>query len=188
MKPFALLMAALEETDRVAIAKVAMRQKEQLCTLRIYEGTIALETMFYSDEVRSPEELAVPGENVKVNDRELEMAETLVDDAHRASSTSRSTRTTTARRCSKSSARSPKARTIEAPAPEPAKITDLIGGAAGQRRSSPEAEGRHKRRRREGRRRGASSAPAAARQLTGRPSGKMPRPSGRGTVHGRWRQ
>ena len=53
MKPFALLMAALRESGRVAIAKVAMRQKEQLCTLRCYGNTIALETMFYADEVRS---------------------------------------------------------------------------------------------------------------------------------------
>jgi DNA end-binding protein Ku len=79
MKPFALLMAALKATDRVAIAKVTMRQKEQLCTLRLYERTIALETMFYSDEIRSTEELAVPGENVKVTERELKMATSLVD-------------------------------------------------------------------------------------------------------------
>jgi DNA end-binding protein Ku len=79
MKPFALLMAALRATDRVAIAKVAMRQKEQLCTLRLYENTIALETMFYSDEIRSPEELSVPGENVEVTERELNMAKSLVD-------------------------------------------------------------------------------------------------------------
>ena len=79
MKPFALLMKTLEETERVAIAKVAMRQKEQLCTLRIREGTIVLETMFYADEVRSPKDLAVPGDDVKVNDKELAMAKMLVD-------------------------------------------------------------------------------------------------------------
>ena len=79
MKPFALLMKTLEETERVAIAKVAMRQKEQLCTLRIREGTIVLETMFYSDEVRSPKDLAVPGDDVKVNAKELAMAKMLVD-------------------------------------------------------------------------------------------------------------
>jgi len=79
MKPFALLMKTLEETDRVAIAKVAMRQKEQLCTLRIREGTIVLETMFYADEVRSAKDLAVPGDDIKVNDKELAMAKMLVD-------------------------------------------------------------------------------------------------------------
>jgi DNA end-binding protein Ku len=78
LKPFALLMKALEETGRVAIAKVTLRQKEQLCTLRIYENTIALETMFYSDEVRAPSELSVP-RDVEVTDRELAMAKSLVE-------------------------------------------------------------------------------------------------------------
>ena len=78
-KPFALLMAALRETNRVAIAKVTFRQKEQLCSLRLYGNTIALETMFYADEVRSPDELAVPGEDIDVTDRDLTMARSLVD-------------------------------------------------------------------------------------------------------------
>ena len=79
LKPFALLMRALKETGRVAIAKVTLRQKEQLCTLRIYENTIALETVFYSDEIRSPQELTVPGEDIEVSERELTMAKSLVD-------------------------------------------------------------------------------------------------------------
>jgi DNA end-binding protein Ku len=79
IKPFALLMKTLEETERVAIAKVAMRQKEQLCTLRVREGTIVLETMFYADEVRSTKDLTLPGEDIKVNDKELAMAKMLVD-------------------------------------------------------------------------------------------------------------
>jgi DNA end-binding protein Ku len=72
-------MAALRATKRVAIAKVTLRQKEQLCTLRIYENTIALETMFYSDEIRSTEDLTTPNENIKVSERELNMAVSLVD-------------------------------------------------------------------------------------------------------------
>ena len=79
IKPFALLMKTLEETERVAIAKVAMRQKEQLCTLRVREGTVVLETMFYADEVRSSKDLALPGDDIKVNAKELAMAKMLVD-------------------------------------------------------------------------------------------------------------
>ena len=79
MKPFALLMAALRETNRVAIAKVTLRQKEQLCSLRIYNNTIVLETMYYADEVRSTGELSVPGEDIEVSDRELTMAKSIVD-------------------------------------------------------------------------------------------------------------
>ena len=78
-KPFALLMRALQETDRVAIAKVTLRQKEQLCSLRIYEDTIALETMFYADEVRSTQDLNLPGDKLKIDDRELAMAKSLVE-------------------------------------------------------------------------------------------------------------
>ncbi|HEX7021296.1 MAG TPA: Ku protein [Trueperaceae bacterium] len=79
MKPFALLMRALEETGRVAIAKVTLRQKEQLCSLRIYENTIALETMFYADEVRKTSDLSVPDKKVEISDRELKMATSIVD-------------------------------------------------------------------------------------------------------------
>jgi DNA end-binding protein Ku len=79
IKPFALLMAALKDSGRVAIAKISMRQKEQLCTLRVYENTIALETMFYADEVRETDGLTVPGEDIKVSDRELAMAKSLID-------------------------------------------------------------------------------------------------------------
>jgi DNA end-binding protein Ku len=78
-KPYALLMRALEDSGRVAIAKVSMRQKEQLCTLRVYDNTIALETMFYADEVRSPADLNVPGEDIQVTDRELAMANMLIE-------------------------------------------------------------------------------------------------------------
>ena len=79
MKPFALLMAALRETNRVAIAKVTFRQKEQLCSLRLYGDTLALETMFYADEVRTTEELSTPGENVEVTQRDLDMARLIID-------------------------------------------------------------------------------------------------------------
>jgi DNA end-binding protein Ku len=58
---------------------VTFRQKEQLCSLRLYGSTIALETMFYADEVRSPDELSVPGEEIDVTDRDLKMARSLVD-------------------------------------------------------------------------------------------------------------
>ncbi len=124
MKPYALLMAALRKTNRVAIAKVTLRQKEQLCTLRIYQNTIALETMFYSDEVRSPEELSTPGEKVEVNDKELKMAMSLVDmltgefDFEQYKDNYREALLEIIRMKAEG-------QEIEAPAPAPAKITDL---------------------------------------------------------------
>jgi DNA end-binding protein Ku len=77
-KPFALLREVLKDSRLVALAKVTLRQKEQLATLRLYNNVIALETMFYSDEIRPTEEFDVP-EAGKISDRELQMAKSLVE-------------------------------------------------------------------------------------------------------------
>jgi DNA end-binding protein Ku len=78
MKPFALLREVLKDSQLIAIAKVTLRQKEQLCTLRVYENTIALETMYYADEIRSTEDLDAPGD-VEISQKELTMAKSLVE-------------------------------------------------------------------------------------------------------------
>ena len=78
MKPFALLREVLKESGLIALAKVTLRQKEQLCTLRVYDKIIALETMFYPDEIRATEELDAP-EEISINEKELTMAKSLVD-------------------------------------------------------------------------------------------------------------
>lgn len=78
-KPYALLMKTLQETQRVAVAKVALRQKEQLCLIRPKDGIMVMQTMFYPDELRNEEELAIPGPDVAVDARELQMARSLVD-------------------------------------------------------------------------------------------------------------
>jgi DNA end-binding protein Ku len=75
-KPYRLLLAALEETGRVAIAKVVIRNKQHLACLRPWQGTIVLETMYFADEVRKPESVDGKGELRKP---ELEMARTLVE-------------------------------------------------------------------------------------------------------------
>src|SRR4030042_4550710 len=79
VKPFALLMQALRKSQRGAIGKIALRNKEHLCTLRPQDGALVLETMFYADEIRSTEELRRPGENIKLSERELDMADSLVE-------------------------------------------------------------------------------------------------------------
>jgi DNA end-binding protein Ku len=76
-KPYALLLKALAERKLNAVATITMRQKEQLCVLRSHEGTIMLETLYYPDEIRL--ERGANLDNVKVSDRELEMAFTLID-------------------------------------------------------------------------------------------------------------
>jgi DNA end-binding protein Ku len=79
-KPFSLLKRALEETGRIAIARVTIRTKERLATIRVYDGTLALETMFWPDEIRSTNALDLPeGRSSEVRSKELQMARSLVD-------------------------------------------------------------------------------------------------------------
>ena len=80
VKPFNLLKEALQETGRVAVAKVAIRNKERLSTLRVYDGTLVLETMYWPDEIRSTKALDVPeAGKAGPSPRELQMARTLVE-------------------------------------------------------------------------------------------------------------
>ena len=77
-KPFSLLKRALEETDRVALARVTIRTRERLAILRPYEDTLLLETMFWPDEIRSTGALDLPeGDETEVRAKELEMARSL---------------------------------------------------------------------------------------------------------------
>jgi DNA end-binding protein Ku len=76
IKPFALLMTALREKGLTGLAKIAVRNKEQLCALRPMDGTLILETLFYPDEIRV-EKTELP--DIKISDKELEMAYTLID-------------------------------------------------------------------------------------------------------------
>ncbi len=75
-KPFSLLVKALDEKNLTAIGKLAIRTKERLCALRTKDGGLVLETLFYSDEVRSPEE--EPPE-VKVSAAEMKIAYALIE-------------------------------------------------------------------------------------------------------------
>src|ERR1051325_3365181 len=79
-KPYRLLVEALEETGRVGIAKVVIRNKQHLACLRPYEKVLLIETMYYADEVRRPEEGA--GETIAedgLRKAEVEMAKSLIE-------------------------------------------------------------------------------------------------------------
>lgn len=78
-KAFSLLRRALEETQRLALARVTIRTRERLAVLRPYEDALMLETMFWPDEIRSIDALDLPqGAEQTVRPRELKMAEALV--------------------------------------------------------------------------------------------------------------
>ena len=78
LKPYILLRDALEQSGRVAIVKVALRQREQLATLRVRNGVFVLETMLWPDEVREAE-FEFLNEKVDIRPQELAMAQSLID-------------------------------------------------------------------------------------------------------------
>ena len=80
-KPYALLVRAMEEARKVAIARFVMRSKEHVAVLRPRDGALVLSMMVYADEMAaldSFEELHQLDE-VEVSDKELAMAESLID-------------------------------------------------------------------------------------------------------------
>src|SRR6185295_17975357 len=81
-KAYKLLLDAMEEADKVAIARVVIRSKENLVALRSYKGAITLETMLFPDEVVDPqsiEELSAADGDVKTTKKELDMAKQLIE-------------------------------------------------------------------------------------------------------------
>ena len=78
LKAYTLLRRAMAEDGRVAIAKVALREKEHLCTLRFKDDVFVLETMFWPDEIRATE-FEIFDKDVKIRPQEIEMARSLID-------------------------------------------------------------------------------------------------------------
>jgi DNA end-binding protein Ku len=73
-----LFRDALLKSGKVAVAKVALRQREALAALRVREGVITLETLLWPDEVRKPD-FAFLDEDIEVRSQELKMASSLID-------------------------------------------------------------------------------------------------------------
>ena len=79
-KAYALLRRAMSDAGRIGIATMVMRNKEYLVAIRPEDDALALHTMYFSDEVRSPgKELPELPENGDVSDRELSMAQLLIE-------------------------------------------------------------------------------------------------------------
>ncbi|HEX3335853.1 MAG TPA: Ku protein [Jatrophihabitans sp.] len=78
VKPYVLLREALEESETVGVVKVAIRNREQLATLRVRDGVIVLETMIWPDEVREPD-FGFLNEDVELRAQEKQMARSLVE-------------------------------------------------------------------------------------------------------------
>lgn len=77
-RPYVLLRQALEESDRLAIVKITIRQRETLAMLRARSDLLVLHTMFWEDEIRSAD-FGFLEEDVPVRQQELAMATSLID-------------------------------------------------------------------------------------------------------------
>ncbi|MEU5766964.1 Ku protein [Streptomyces asoensis] len=77
-KPYTLLREALKRSNKVAIAKYALRGRERLGMLRVVGEAIAMHGLLWPDEVRAPEGVA-PETSVTVRDKELDLADALMD-------------------------------------------------------------------------------------------------------------
>jgi len=81
-KAYGLLLNAMEQSGKVAVARVVLRSKEHLVAIRPAPGNVlTMETMLFADEVVAPEELddLPEGKELKASDRELTMAQQLID-------------------------------------------------------------------------------------------------------------
>ena len=81
-KAYGLLLGAMQESGKVAIARVVLRSKEQLVAIRPAPGDVLMmETMIFADEVISPEDIddLPEAKDLKASDRELKMAQQLID-------------------------------------------------------------------------------------------------------------
>ncbi|HAQ08881.1 MAG TPA: Ku protein [Bacillus bacterium] len=78
-KAYSLLRKALEDSQKVGIAKIMIRAKEQLAVIRVYDNTLVMETIHFPDEVRKTVDVPnVPSED-KVTQKELDTAIMLID-------------------------------------------------------------------------------------------------------------
>jgi DNA end-binding protein Ku len=78
VRAYALLRDALERSGKVAIARVALRQRESLASLRTRDGVMVLETLLWPDEIRAAD-FDFLDEDVEVRSQELKMASSLID-------------------------------------------------------------------------------------------------------------
>jgi DNA end-binding protein Ku len=78
-KPYVLLSEAMQHSGRIAIVKVALRQRETLGALRVRDQVLVLETLLWADEIRRPD-FPFLHEDVDLRRGELKNAVTLIDD------------------------------------------------------------------------------------------------------------
>jgi DNA end-binding protein Ku len=76
---YSLLLEALRRTGKIGIAQVAIRTKSSLAAIRIIDNCLAMETIFYPDEIRPVQQVPNLPQQAEVNEKELKMAEMLIE-------------------------------------------------------------------------------------------------------------
>nr|WP_017554065.1 Ku protein [Heyndrickxia coagulans] len=79
LKAYGLLRKALTESEKVGLARIVMRSKEQLAVIRVYENTLLMETIHYPDEVRRASDVPNVPQDDEVSKKEIETAILLID-------------------------------------------------------------------------------------------------------------
>jgi len=78
-KAYALLTQVMQLTNRIAVAKIVIKTRQRLCCVRHFQRALILETMFYPDEIRKPDDVVAGLTNITLRPNELRMAQQLVD-------------------------------------------------------------------------------------------------------------
>ncbi|MCI0632345.1 MAG: Ku protein [Actinobacteria bacterium] len=78
-KPYVLLHRAMREAGRVGIGRFVLRTKPHLVAVRPMHDVLAVETLFFGDEVRDPTALVSGLDGIEVDERELELALRLIE-------------------------------------------------------------------------------------------------------------
>ncbi len=78
VRAYCLLRDALEDSGKIAIAQVALRQRESLAILRVRDDVLVLETLLWPDEVRVPA-FGFLDDDIEVRPQELRMASSLIE-------------------------------------------------------------------------------------------------------------
>ena len=125
VKAYRILLEALKDKGRVGLAKVSIRDKQQLATLRAKDGVLVMETMYWPDEIRQPEFEELDTE-VDLRKEEVKMAEMLIDGLT-AEFDPDAFRDSTREAIEVAAQKKVEGQEIVAPeAPEPTKVVDLL--------------------------------------------------------------
>ena len=79
VKAYSLLRKALQDSEKVGLAKIIIRSKEQLAVIRVHENTLLMETIHYPDEVRPVADVPNIPANNAVDQKEIDTAILLID-------------------------------------------------------------------------------------------------------------